>query len=437
VLIGVLAALLLVLPAAAARAATTFFIRGGGAGHGIGMSQYGAYGYALHGMDYRFILAHYYTGTALATSNPSRTVRVLLATGQATFSGASAAGQTALDPLTTYQVLPAGGSTLKIVARNGKQVGARFPAPLAVTGPAPLRIAGLGSYRGSLEFRPDGSGGVQTVNDVGLDDYVRGVVAGEMPSSWSPQALEAQAVAARTYAITATVGASGYDLYDDSRSQIYGGVGSETPATNAAVAATSGQIVTYHGQPAVTYFFSSSGGYTENIENVWPGTSPEPWLKGVPDPFDGAGHDPYHRWGSQMSLAAATAKLGSLVKGSLIGITVISHGASPRVLSAAVVGSRGRTIVSGGTLQGIFGLATTYASFTAVSTVGSLNALAGSVYPAPRSGTVSVQVASGSSWQTVAHPTIGASGAYRATGLTRGHYRIAYAGLTGPTVAAG
>jgi stage II sporulation protein D len=435
-LIGVLAALLLVLPAAAARASTTFFIRGGGSGHGIGMSQYGAYGYALQGKGYRFILAHYYTGTALATINPSRTVRVLLATGQATFSRASAAGQTGLDPSTTYQVLPAGGSTLRIVAPNGKPVGARFSAPLAVSGPA-LRIAGLGSYRGWLEFRPDGSGGVQTVNAVGLDDYVRGVVAGEMPSSWSPQALEAQAVAARTYAITATVGASGYDLYDDARSQMYGGVGSETPATDAAVAATSGQIVTYHGQPAVTFFFSSSGGYTENIENVWPGSSPEPWLQGVPDPFDGAGHDPYHHWGSQMSLAAAAAKLGSLVKGSLIGITVVSHGASPRILTAAVVGSRGRTVVTGATLQGIFGLSTTYASFTTVSTTGSSNVLTGSVYPAPRSGTVSLQVASGGAWQTIAHPAIGTSGGYRATGLRRGRYRIGYAGLTGPTVATG
>ncbi|MGH2866649.1 MAG: SpoIID/LytB domain-containing protein, partial [Solirubrobacteraceae bacterium] len=330
-LIGVLAALLLVLPATAARASSTFFIRGGGAGHGIGMSQYGAYGYALHGQDYRFILAHYYTGTALATTNPGRTVRVLLATGQASFSGASAAGQTGLQPSTTYQVRPAGPSALKIVGPSGKQVGGRFSAPLAVSGPAPLRIAGLGSYRGSLEFRPDRRGGVQTVDAVGLDDYVRGVVAGEMPSSWSPQALEAQAVAARTYAITGTVGASGYDLYDDSRSQMYGGVGSETAATDAAVAATSGQIVTYHGQPAVTYFFSSSGGYTENIENAWPGSSPEPWLKGVPDPFDGAGHDPYHHWGSEMSVAAAAARLGSLVKGSLLGITVVSHGASPRI----------------------------------------------------------------------------------------------------------
>ena len=334
------------------------------------MSQYGAYGYALHGEDYRFILAHYFTGTALGTTNPNRVVRVLLADGSAAFSGASAAGHTPLSPTATYQVVPVSATALRIIAPTGKQVGGTYSSPLTVTGSAALGVPGLNTYRGSLQFRPDGQGGVETINAVGLDDYVRGVVAAEMPSSWSAQALEAQAVAARTYAITTTVGAAGYDLYDDTRSQMYGGVSAETAATDAAVAATSGQIVTYNGTPAVTYFFSSSGGYTENIENVWTGASPEPWLKGVPDRYDGAGHDPYHRWASQMSVAAAAAKLGSLVKGSLRGITVISHGASPRILTAAVVGTRGKTIVSGATLQRIFGLATTYASFTTVSTTG-------------------------------------------------------------------
>ena len=115
---------------------------------------------------------------------------------------------------------------------------------------------------------------MQTVNAVGLDDYVRGVVAAEMPSSWAAAALEAQAVAARTYAITTDVGGNGYDLYPDTRSQMYGGVEAETPATDAAVAATGGQIVTYDGKPAVTYFFASSGGHTESIQNVWAGATP-------------------------------------------------------------------------------------------------------------------------------------------------------------------
>ena len=147
---------------------------------------------------------------------------------------------------------------------------------------------------------------MQTVNAVPLDDYVEGVVPAEMPSSWAPQALEAQAVAARTYAITTSVQGSGFSLYDDTRSQMYGGVGVETAATNAAVQATSGEVVTYSDHPVVTYFFSSSGGYTESIQNVWSGASPEPWLTGVPDPYDGVAGNPYHHWSYKMSVAAAT-----------------------------------------------------------------------------------------------------------------------------------
>ncbi len=113
----------------------------------------------------------------------------------------------------------------------------RFASPLTVTGAGPLTAPGTGTYRGALEFRPDGHGGVETVNAVGLDDYVRGVISEEMPASWPAQALAAQAVASRTYAVTTAVGGSGYDLYADTRSQMYGGVAAQTAATDAAVAA--------------------------------------------------------------------------------------------------------------------------------------------------------------------------------------------------------
>src|SRR5579884_2905426 len=83
--------LVLALGAPNARAASTFYITGGGNGHGIGMSQYGAYGYALHGWSYQQILAHYYQGTALGATNPSQVVRVLIAVGTPSFSGARAA----------------------------------------------------------------------------------------------------------------------------------------------------------------------------------------------------------------------------------------------------------------------------------------------------------------------------------------------------------
>jgi stage II sporulation protein D len=416
--------------AAAANAATTLYARGGGDGHGIGMSQYGAYGYALHGEDYQFILAHYYQGTALGSTNPNRTVRVLLATGRASFAGATAAAGHKLAPQTTYNVAPGPGGKLALSAAGGKPVGT-FAAPLTVTGTAPLDVPGLGHYRGSLQFSPAGKG-VQTVDAVGLDDYVRGVVPEEMPASWAPAALEAQAVAARTYAITTSTDGNGYDLYSDSRSQMYGGVGAETAATDAAVAATSGQVVTYDGNPAVTYFFSSSGGYTESIQDAWPGATPEPWLRAVPDPYDGAGGDPYHQWGSQLSLAAATRKLGGLVKGSLIGIRPSGSASSPRIVDAQVVGTRGTSNVTGAQLEGIFGLDSTYVAFTTISTQDPGGKLSGTIFPSP-GGSVAVQASSGSGWRTVAQLRVSAAGAYSTT-VPGGRYRIVDGSIDGPVV---
>ena len=123
---------------------------------------------------------------------------------------------------------------------------------------------------------------------VPLERYVRGVVAAEMPASWPLAALEAQAVASRTYALTAHAGGSRFDVYSDTRSQVYRGVAAETASTNAAVSATSrADRHSTPGSPPITYFFASSGGMTENIENSFLGSAPEPWLRGVPDPYEG------------------------------------------------------------------------------------------------------------------------------------------------------
>jgi stage II sporulation protein D len=328
---------------------------------------------------------------------------------------------------------------------------------------------------------------------VGVDDYVRGVVAAEMPASWSPEALKAQAVAARTYAITADAGGTAFDLYADTRSQMYGGVAAETPATDAAVAATRGQVVTYGGVPVMTYFSSSSAGHTENVENVWPGASAAPWLRGVPDRYDGAGGDPYHRWSYQLSLASAAAKLGSWVKGRLIGIRVSRHGVSPRIITAVVVGTKGQTTVTGGQLQSAFGLLSTWATFTTISTVpgwaggsgrgsagsgggsarsgggsarsgggsagsswnavasaqaraavalvplvqalvGAVSGVHGTVFPAPGKGRVAIQLRTRRGWRTVLHARIGRHGAYDTAVPGPGTYRILYRGLDGPAV---
>jgi stage II sporulation protein D len=454
---------------AAAQAASTFFIRGGGYGHGIGMSQYGAYGYALHGKNYKFILAHYYQGTRLGHTDPDQTVRVLLGTGSAAFADGSSTAGKQLNPSLTYDVRVLSNGQMGVFTEGGRRV-ARGAAPLVVTGQGNVvDSAGFGQVRGDLEFSPDGSGGVQTVNALGLDDYVRGVVGAEMPSTWAQQALDAQAVAARTYALTTDVNGNGYDLYDDTRSQMYGGVGAETAATDAAVAATRGQVVTYNGAPVVTYFFSSSGGYTESIQNVWPGSQSEPWLVGVPDPYDGAAGNPYHRWGYNLSLASATGKLGKLVKGSLIGIEITEHGVSPRILAAKVIGTGGTVSVTGIQLQQAFGLQTTLARFTTISSAAvaqspstarderdtvppearafadlvplvrtlvsrSAPKLTGRVFPAASGSSASLEVSDGGSWKQVATVKLGKLGAYTVTVPGPGTYRVQYAGLSGPAV---
>src|SRR5581483_12523567 len=145
--------------AATASAAGTLFIRGGGFGHGVGMSQYGAYRFALHGRNYRWILAPYYQGTRLGTVDANLRVRVLLGTSSASFAGATRAGNKKLKPSVTYTVQPLADGSLNLVNPKGKKAG-HFSSPLTATGPGPLALAGSGSYRGSLVFTPNGRGGV-------------------------------------------------------------------------------------------------------------------------------------------------------------------------------------------------------------------------------------------------------------------------------------
>jgi stage II sporulation protein D len=448
-----------------ARASGELYISGAGNGHGIGMSQYGAYGDALHGWTFQHILGHYYQGTGLRTADPSQIVRVLLGTGaygNPSFTGASSAvapqagNDTAqLVAAQTYSMRALPGGNVALYDSSGRQLMSVHP-PLTVSGSGPINFVGHGQYRGSLEFRWNGGLHVQTVNAAPLEDYVRGVVAAEMPASWSTQALDAQAVASRTYAITTSVNGNGYTLYSDTRSQMYRGVAAEAPSTDAAVAGTRGQVVTLNGAPVVTYFFASSGGHTESIQNVWSGSAPEPWLRGVDDPYDNAGNDPYYRWSVGISMATAAADLGSLVKGTLTGIDVTQTGTSPRVVQAWVVGSGGRTAVTGSQLQGIFGLMSTWMSFSSISTSAAplprggraarasaaalaLPALRGRVSPAPRRGAaLRVERLVGGAWQIVAREVrVGSGGSYRLPLALPGRYRVVYRGLDGPAVNVG
>jgi stage II sporulation protein D len=447
-LLAIIVALLFAAPASAK---STFTIRGAGFGHGVGMSQYGAMGYASHGWTAAQILGHYYSGTSLGTTDPNRRMRIQLvaSTRSARISGAVQAGSRKLDPALTYMVRRRGLSQVSL-SQGGKRV-AVFTAPLQVAGlNGVTALGGHGSYRGVMEFAPTVFSGLSVINVVGLEDYLQGVVPAESPASWPAEALKAQAIAARTYAITTSRGAD-FDAYADTRSQMYSGVGVETAASNAAVAATRGQVVTYDGSPVITYFFSTSGGRTEDVENTSLGSEPKPWLVSVKDDYDSV--SPRHRWTLKLSMSQAARKLGGLVRGRFKGIRVLKRGASPRIVAAVVVGTGGSVPVDGATLRARLGLYDTWAYFTRITTKadrsGGVKApprpfamaaravageVRGTVVGPARGATVHVQLQRGGAWTQVGTTLVERGGAYSWAADQRGTYRVVVDGAVGPSV---
>jgi stage II sporulation protein D len=364
-LLAVLAALAGLAAAAPAPAAATvkWIVHGRGFGHGVGMSAYGAYGYALHGKNYGFILHHYYSGTTLGTLEKPRVVRVLLetASGDVGFSGATSACGKQLDPKRDYEAHPVGG-TVKLRTSGGKPL-ADCGGTLRAAGAGKIAIAGLGTYRGALEAVATGGGSLNVVNALAVDQYVKGVVPNESPPSWPLEELKAQAVASRSFALTAGVGGDGYDLYADTRSQVYKGLESEYARSNAAVNATRGQVVEYEGHVAETLFSACSGGRTESIQNVFGGPA-IPYLQGVSDPYDYL--CPLHKWTLRFTGPEISAKLGSYLRGGLKQVVITKRGFSPRIISAKLIGTGGTTTVSGEQLEVALGGYATWMTFQKV-----------------------------------------------------------------------
>jgi len=333
------------LPAPTAHAGVEWVVHGRGFGHGVGMSQYGAYGFAKQGKGYGFILRHYYRGTTLGRLSGPRLVRVLIdvSGGDVGFSGATGACGVGLDPRRGYTAHRV-GSSVRLRSAGGRPL-ANCGAKLRAAGPGRIAIGGS-AYRGALEVVPTESdrGALNAVNALPVDQYVKGVIAAESPPSWPPAALQAQAVAARSYALTGAVGGNGFDLYPDTRSQVYGGIAAETPSTNRAADTTRGQVVRYGGQIAQTFFSACSGGHTESAQNVFYGP-PVPYLVGVPDPYDG--ECPLHTWTMRFSGREISAKLASYLSGQLKRVVVTRRGASPRIVQARLYGTGGVTTIRG------------------------------------------------------------------------------------------
>ena len=435
-----------------ADAAVRHVIRGAGFGHGIGMSQYGAYGYALQGSTYPGILGHYYKGTRLSTA-PSRPVRVLLqpVDPYIRVRGATSVGGRALKPSVTY-IAKRGGGGIVVTNSSGRRVG-RFGSIISFKGADPMRLLGPalnfvsdGLYRGSIEVRVD-SGGVTSINELDMDSYLRGVVAGEMPSSWPLEALKAQAVAARTYALATRKTDGAFDQYPDTRSQVYRGVTGESVRSDAAVRDTAGRIVTYSGVPAVTYYFSTSGGHTENVEYSFVGSLSKPWLVGVPDPYDT--RSPYHRWTLRLSAATLDRALGA--PGSFKRLKAVQRGASPRVVRAQVIGTRGSRTVTGPQVRAALNLRDTWFTHYRVASsarrtpsaarTASLGprpprrVLSGRFQPRPRSRTLRIERrVGGDRWRTVARTRTRRAGRYRVALARPGVYRVRNGAVKGPAV---
>ena len=322
----------------------TFVISGRGWGHGVGMAQWGAYGFAQHGASYRDILAHYYRGTTLGPAELSK-VRVYLAAGRSQLSLGSNAPYTVRDGIGQIWHMAAGTATfgpkLKIRTTDVQQP-QRLPAPLTfIPGGSPLRF-GSTAYRGQLQVSV-ANGRLRAINLVGLEAYLYGVVPSEMPKDWLPEALKAQAVAARSYALAVRKTGSWFDLYPDTRSQVYLGIAHEAPSATAAVQATAGQVVLYGGKVATTYFFSSSGGRTASAPEVFPGAPATPYLVSVNDPYDAI--SPHHRWGPFVVSAPRLRRMLG-VRGALSDVT-LELGPSGRVETITGVGAQGASSMKG------------------------------------------------------------------------------------------
>lgn len=374
---------------------------GKGFGHGVGMSQYGALGWAtgiagtsLSGAQ---IVAKYYPGANLTSVDPARgPIRVLITGNTSSSCGAGRVLNSWIADINSTggfivlnesaggnEVGRAGTGTWQIAARAGvvelwdnsgttptrvyQGSGPLMVMPL--DGSRPLTVVQKGlSYHGNLRFVNNGADQLRIVNFVNYDDYTKGVVPLEMPSGWHQEALRAQAYAARSYAYSSSVPGRSYDVVDSTYDQCYGGATAEKSSSNAAVDSTSNQIISYNGAPVKAYFASSNGGYTEGNGCVWGvsrtssgyvcGTS-LPYLQAGSDPADAAETSPWTKVVDGPTISNAVRDLGGDI-GTFSALDMSNRSGSGRVISVKVYGSLGMVEYTAETfLRGALGLRST------------------------------------------------------------------------------
>ena len=384
----------------AAHAADSFRFYGSGYGHGIGMSQWGAYGLANKGWPYKRILTHFYSRTSVIESSTlPRRVRVGLTSGRRTIHLTAKNGPVLLwidDPGTSFVAKIPWGKTWTVSAattvnrytirnHNGAVVGRHRwggPArPLFATYPRGARVfvpeadevwhRGFTYAYGFLEFDlfdcADGCNERLTL-ELPFERYLRGI--GEMPSSWPGSALRSQAVAARTFA---TYKIRNYGLRSDcdchladgASDQVYVGWSKESaPGGNrwvAAVGDTAGEVVTYGGATIQAFYAASDGGHSEDVEDVWHGGNAAyaiPYLRGVCDPGEYTSANPWTDWNRSFTASTLSSRLAPYTGGigTISRFTDVRRGVSGRIVSAIARGSGGSATITGTELKAALGL---------------------------------------------------------------------------------
>lgn len=358
-------------PAAAATevypvpAGGVYTIQGHGWGHGHGMSQWGAEGAASHGVPLTTILSSYYPGTRLARM-ANTPIRVLLTRDEGIDTHVLAVPGMVVRDLSTGVTarLPSGPTDWRVLATgtglhlqyevHGRTGWITVPLGGRTTSFGPIQFLApivslvypnysVGHYPDAVEAVWVGGGRLASVNVVPMETYLRGVVPRESPASWAPVALQAQAIAARSYAAFERNAnrSAPWDICDSTSCQVYSGADGLDPRSNAAVASTAGLVLTYGGAPIFAQFSSSDGGYTT--------AGSEPYLTAHPDPWDGLVPNVAHSWTARLPASALQARYPSI--GRLRDIRVIQRDGNGqwggRVLVAVLDGTTGSVTVSG------------------------------------------------------------------------------------------
>jgi SpoIID/LytB domain protein len=345
------------------------------------MSQYGAQGAALSGLTARQILDFYYPGTSTGSTSGYVRVWTTADTSPGVYVRPSAGLRARSLSTNTAWTLPTSSTiTSWILAPYGDHQ-TRLSYYRSTTRKWVLwkTLAGMGQFEGRYESSvvtmvlPNGStaayrGRLRTADRAGTDldtinvptmeYYLRGVVPKEAITTWRPAALQAQAIAARTYAASQLRSHNDFDLCDTVACQVYGGYAAEVASTNSAVVATSNQIRTYAGTPILAQFSSSNGGYST------PGD--QPYLVAKEDPYDGypGNGNPNSNWTVSLDRAATEAKVGV---GTITEINVLERNGygtwGGRVLSVEIRGTAGTKTFSGDELRFLLGLKSTWIQF--------------------------------------------------------------------------